>query len=59
VAARIGGTRRAVARADAHGVVAVPVAAEAEFDVRAPRHYAPLPIRRVDLDEATLVVALP
>ena len=59
VAASIGGARRAVARADDDGRVAVPVAAAAEFDVRAPAHYASLPVRRVDLDEAKLVVALP
>ncbi len=59
VTATIGGTRRAVARADADGFVALPVAGAAEFDVRAPEHYAPIPVRRVDLDDATLVVALP
>jgi hypothetical protein len=59
VAASIGGMRRGIARADGDGFVAVPVAAGSEFDVRAPEHYTRLPVRRFDLDEATLVVALP
>jgi len=59
VASIISGSRRGIARADADGFAAVPLAAGAEFDVRTPEHHAPLTVRRFDADPATLVVAMP
>jgi hypothetical protein len=59
VAAIIGGARRGIARADANGYAAVPVAFETEFDVRTPEHHAAVVVRRFDPDPATLVVAMP
>jgi len=58
VATSVGGARRGVARADAHGYAAVPLAASTEFDVRTAKEWAPVPVRRFE-EPATLVVAMP
>jgi hypothetical protein len=59
VASSIGGVRRGVARTDAAGFVAVPVATRTEFDVRMPPAFSALPVRRFDAEPPALVVAVP
>jgi hypothetical protein len=59
VASSVGGTRRGVARADAAGRAAVPVADSTEFEVRRPENFAPVEVRRYEPEPATLVVARP
>ncbi len=59
VATIIGDARRGIARTDANGYAAVPLADATGFDVRTPDHHAPVVVRRFDADPATLVVAMP
>lgn len=59
VTASVGGLRRGIAMADGDGAVDLPVAAGAEFEVRLPPHFGPLPVRRFDAAPPTLVVAGP
>ena len=60
VATNVGGARRGVAQADTDGFAAVPVATQTGFDVRRPQTFAPVTVRRFEVEPAaTLVVAMP
>lgn len=59
VTTSVDGLRRGIALADDDGAIDLPLAAGAQFEVRMPPHFGPLPVRRFDAAPPTLVVAGP